>query len=210
MMRLLLIIVIVGLLGGTSFAEKRVALIIGNSHYEQAGVLQNPANDAADLSLALKRLGFDATELHNLEVRDFDRSVDAFVGAAQGADIALPFFAGHGLTIDGKGYLVPVDFRAYTLSGAFRELVPMTDLISRVEHAAKSSVLIFDACRDSPIAERFRRISVAQNRALPPKGLPPIPTSVLGSNTLVVFATAPGEIAKDGTGQRNSPFAAAY
>lgn len=190
-------------------AMTRVALVIGNSVYENSGTLNNPRNDAADVAAVLKKLDFDVTELHDLKIRGFDRALDEFGRKAEGADIALFFYAGHGLTIDKRGFLVPVDFAAESTSTAFRELVAIEAVISRIEHSAKASVIIFDACRDSPMAERLRRMSIAQNRALPPRGLPSIPTSVLGSNPLVVFATVPGEVAEDGVGQRNSPFASA-
>ena len=110
------------------------------------------------------------------------------------------------MQIDKRGYLAPVNLKAESESSALRELVAIQEVVSRIENAAKVSVIVLDACRDSPLQERLRRIAVEKNKALiPPKGLPPL--SVIGSNTLIVYATVPGETASDGTG-RNSPFTA--
>jgi formylglycine-generating enzyme required for sulfatase activity len=192
-------------IGRAAFAEKRVALVIGNSNYRLAP-LANPRNDADDLAAALKRLQFEVTEKKDLAVRDFDLALDGFIPTAQNADVALFFFSGHGVQIDKRGYLAPTDTKAETESSALRELVAIQEVVSRIENAAKVSVIILDACRDSPLQERLRRIAIEKNKALvPPKGLPPM--SVVGSNTLIVYATVPGETASDGVG-RNSPFTA--
>jgi uncharacterized caspase-like protein len=191
--------------GHSAFAEKRVALVIGNSNYALAP-LTNPTNDADDLAAALKRLQFEVTEMKDLTVRDFDRTLDEFIPKAQNADIALFFFSGHGVQIDKRGYLAPIDLKAESESSALRELMAIQEVVSRIENAAKVSVIVLDACRDSPLQERLRRIAVEKNRAaIPAKGLPPV--SVVGSNTLIVYATVPGETASDGAG-RNSPFTA--
>lgn len=201
----LLSVLILLLAAQSAFAEKRVALVIGNSDYALAP-LTNPMNDADDLTAALQRLQFDVTERKDLTVRDFDRALDEFIPKAQNADVALFFFSGHGVQIDKRGYLAPTDLKAESESSALRELEPIQEVVSRIENAAKVSVIVIDACRDSPLQERLRRIAVEKNRALvPPKGLPPV--SVVGSNTLIVYATVPGETASDGAG-RNSPFTA--
>lgn len=192
---------------GSPVSARKVALVIGNSDYQLAP-LTNPANDARDVAASLKRLGFEVTERQNLGIRAFDDTVDAFVDKAKGADTAILFFSGHGIQIDKRGYLAPTDIKAESESSALRELVNIQDLISRIENSAKVALVILDACRDSPLQERLRRISIEKRKTLGvDKGLPAI--SVLGSNTLVVYATAPGEIAADGTGQRNSPFTSA-
>lgn len=188
-------------------AGKRVALVVGNSTYPKAP-LTNPKNDAEDVAAALRRLQFEVMERRDMTVAAFDSAVDEFVEKAKDADVALFFFSGHGLQIDKRGFLVPVDFKAETESAALRELVAIPEVVSRVERAAKVSVVMLDACRDSPLHERMRRIAKEKDKSvLPTKGLPPL--SVLGSNTLVVYATVPGEVASDGSG-RNSPFTAAF
>ena len=188
---------------GAAAAEKRVALVIGNSNYEFAP-LDNPKNDAEDLAGALQRLDFEVTKGIDLTIAEFDRAVDKFTLTAKDADVALFYFSGHGVQIDKRGFLAPVGIKAESESSALRELVAITEVVSRIENAAKASVIVLDACRNSPLQERLRRFASEKDRGLiPAKGLPPV--SVTGSNTLVVYATAPGETASDGAG-RNSPF----
>ncbi len=189
-----------------AFAEKRVALVIGNSAYQHAPVLPNPKNDAEDMAAALGRLGFDVTILRDLNTAQFDSALDAFIAKAGGADIAFFFFAGHGLQIDKRGFLVPVDTKAESESGALRELVAIPEAVARIESAAKVSIIVLDACRDSPLHERLRRVMLRTRGLELPQGLPKF--EVTGSNTLVVYATAAGEAAGDGR-ERNSPFTGA-
>ena len=191
--------------GPAVFAGNRVALVIGNSDYALAP-LENPKNDADDVAAVLKRLQFIVTTRKNLTVREFDQVIDSFEATAKDAEVALFFFSGHGVQIDKRGYLAPVDIKAESESSALRELVAIQEIVSRIENAARVSVIVLDACRDSPLQERLRRVAIEKNRAiLPPKGLPPV--SVVGSNTLIVYATSPGETASDGS-SRNSPFTA--
>ncbi len=181
---------------GTRYAGKRVALVIGNSDYALA-TLANPRNDADDVAAALQRLQFEVAERKDLAVREFDQTIDEFIPRAKDADVALFFFSGHGVQIDKRGYLAPIDVKAESESSALRELVAIQEVVSRIENAAKVSVIVLDACRDSPLQERLRRIATEKNKALvPPKGLPPV--SIVGSNTLIVYATVPGETASDG------------
>jgi hypothetical protein len=187
-------------------AEKRVALVIGNSAYQTVPALANPKHDAEDIAAALTRLGFGVTLQRDLTTTAFDSALDAFVTKSAGADIAFFFYAGHGLQIDKRGFMAPVDAKLETESGALRELVAIQEAVSKIEHAAKVTVIVLDACRNSPLQERLRRVMRTADRdAAPVKGLPVV--SVTGSNTLVVYATVPGEVANDGTG-RNSPFTA--
>ena len=186
--------------------SKRVALVIGNSNYASRP-LDTPKNDADDITAALQRLHFDVAERKDLLVRDFDQAIDTFEAKAKDADVALFFFSGHGVQIDKRGYLAPIDVNLESESSALRGLESIQEVVSRIENSAKVSVIVIDACRDSPLQDHLRRIAVAKNRALlPPKGLPPV--SIVGSNTLIVYATVPGETAIDGDG-RNSPFSAA-
>ena len=202
--RVFLTVWVLAAAGQAAFAEKRVALVIGNSNYEIAGTLANPKNDADDVADSLKRLHFEVTKGLDLTTAQFDKAVDAFTAAAEDADVALFFFSGHGVQIDKRGYLAPVNVKIESESSALRELVAIQEIVSRTENAAKVSVILLDACRDSPLHERLRRIARDKNRGLVPlKGLPPV--SVVGSNTLIVYATVPGETASDGHG-RNSPF----
>ena len=191
-------------LASGAFAEKRIALVIGNATYINSPTLKNPKNDADDIAAALKRLSFDVSERLDLKLVQFDQDLEKFFSTAKDADIALLFYSGHGLQIERKGYLVPTNFKPESWTSAFRQLVAIQEIISKLEKAAKVTVIILDACRDGPIQERLLRFALEQNRStLTAKGLPPV--SIYGTNTLVVYATTPGNTASDGTG-RNSPF----
>jgi hypothetical protein len=190
-------------------AQGRVALVVGNSHYAAVGTLANPANDAEDVAAALIRLGFSTTLHLDLSTRQFDDALDSFLNRSKDAEVAIFFYAGHGLSIDKKGYLVPIDTTATTESRALRELVSIQEIVSRIEQASKASIIILDACRDNALSERVRRITNSETRGLQPPGRGLAPVTVIGSNTLVVYATVPGETANDGIDQRNSPFTAA-
>jgi tetratricopeptide (TPR) repeat protein len=186
--------------------SKRIALVIGNSNYALAP-LDTPKNDADDISAALRRLHFDVAERTDISVRDFDQAMDTFEAKAKDADVALFFFSGHGVQIDKRGYLAPIDVNLESESSALRGLESVQEVVSRIENSAKVSIIVIDACRNSPLQDHLRRIAMAKNRALlGPQGLPPV--SVVGSNTLIVYATVPGESALDGEG-RNSPFSGA-
>src|SRR5262249_20849785 len=121
-----------GATGQAAIADKRVALVIGNSKYQLAP-LPNPTNDADDIASALQRLGFDVAKEKDLTVREFDGALDEFIPRAKDADVALFFFSGHGVQIDKRGYLAPVDVKAETESSALRELESIQEVVSRIE-----------------------------------------------------------------------------
>lgn len=198
----------VAAMAGAGAAERRVALVVGNSTYAAPdNNLANPKNDATDIASALREIGFDVTETHDLTVSAFDKALLDFTAKAQNADIALFFYAGHGLQISGRSFLMPTDARMENEAGALRELMAIQDIVSKIENAAKVSIIVIDACRDNPLADKLRRRVGLENRTTNvAAGLAPL--SVIGSNTLVVYATVPGEVAKDGAG-RNSPFTGA-
>jgi WD40 repeat protein len=188
-------------------AERRVALVVGNSTYAKAEIsLANPKNDAADIASTLREIGFEVTEAPDLAVLAFDKALLEFTAKAHEADIALFFYAGHGLQISGRSFLMPTDAKLENEASALRELMAIQDIVAKVENAAKVSIIVIDACRDNPLADKLKRRVRAENRSVNvAEGLGPL--SVIGSNTLVVYATVPGEVAQDGAG-RNSPFMA--
>ena len=170
----------------SAWAEKRVTLVICNSNYSLAQ-LDNPKHDADDAAAALRRLQFGIAEEEDLTTGKIDDAIDAFEKAAKNADVALFFLSGHSVHIDKRGFIAPVKIKAESESSALRELVAIQEVILRIENAAKMSVIVLDACRDSPLQERFRHIAVEKNRDLiPPKGLPLV--AVMGSKKLVVYA----------------------
>jgi uncharacterized caspase-like protein len=186
-----------------AFAEKRIALAIGNSAYQHTSKLANPKNDATDMVTALRRLGFDLIiEGFDLDKANFDRKVRDFATALQGSDIGVFFYAGHGLQVAGQNYLVPVDATAETPSALDFEMVRL-DLIQRtMERETKTNVLFLDACRDNPLARNLARALGTRSMEIG-RGLASVEA---GSGTLVSFSTQPGNVALDGEG-KHSPFA---
>ena len=186
-------------------AASRVALVIGNSAYKNAIELANPRNDASDMVATLKSLGFEVLDGVDLDKAAMDRKVREFADVLPGAEAAVFFYAGHGLQVAGVNYLVPVDARLATAAGLDFETVRL-DLIQRaMEREARMSVLFLDACRDNPLARSLAR-SMGTRSGDIGRGLAPAESGV---GTLISYSTQPGNVALDGTGQRNSPFAAA-
>ncbi len=187
-----------------ALAQKRVALVIGNSSYQNATELKNPKNDAADMAAALSALGFQVISGTDLDKPGMDRLIRNFAVALVGADVGLFFYAGHGLQVAGNNYLVPVDASVDSAAGIDFELVRL-DLIQRqMERETRTNVLFLDACRNNPLARNLARAlgtrsgDVGRGLALAESGV----------GTLISFATQPGNVALDGDG-RNSPFTAA-
>jgi carboxyl-terminal processing protease len=185
-------------------AEQRVALVVGNSNYRHAGELRNPANDAADVAAALRKLGFEVIEGRELDKQGLEGKVRQFAQALKGADAAVFFYAGHGLQVGGQNFLVPVDAKLEDASGLDLETTRL-DLVQRVmEREAKTSILFLDACRNNPLMRNLARAMGSRSTEVG-RGLAPTES---GIGTLISFSTQPGNVASDGAG-RNSPFAGA-
>jgi uncharacterized caspase-like protein len=131
-------------------AEKRVALVIGNSAYRHAPVLDNPRNDAADMAAAAERLGFKVIKGIDLDKTGMDRTIRQFAEALKGASVGMLFYAGHGLQVSGRNYLVPTDAELKTAEALDFEMVGL-DVVQRImEAATETNILFVDACRDRP------------------------------------------------------------
>ena len=190
------------LTAGPAAAQKRVALVIGNGSYKHTAHLKNPANDAGDVAVALERLGFDVLrgiDLSHGGMRDIIRS---FSQKLNGADVALVFYAGHGLQVSGKNYLLPVDAQIETQADLEFGSIDLNLLLSFMEGQAKTSIVFLDACRDNPLGAKLSRGTRSTSVG---RGLAQVDTGV---GTLIAFATQPGNVALDGDG-RNSPFTSA-
>ncbi len=186
-------------------AERRVALVVGNSQYAYASTLPNPHNDAEDIASALGEVGFEVTVGYDLDQVKFAVTVAQFARALEGADVGLFFYAGHGLQIDGKNYLVSTQAKLENTFLVSSETMELDNIIRMMESKAGISLIFLDACRNNPLADNLKRNIAAVNRALTVgRGLAPIAP---GRDTLVAFSAASGEVAADGSG-RNSPFAA--
>ena len=187
-------------------AEKRVALVIGNSNYAQVPALPNPVNDANDIAAALKRAGFEVILGIDVDKREFDTKVRNFADLLENADAAIFFYAGHGLQVGGRNFLLPVDARVQTERDLDFDAVNLDFVLKQMElgRADKTNIVFLDACRDNPFAGNLAR-SMGTRSASIGKGLAQVDTGV---GTFIAYSTQPGNVALDGTG-RNSPFTAA-
>jgi uncharacterized caspase-like protein len=188
----------------TGHAEKRVALVIGNSAYQAVPNLPNPVNDASDVANLFKAIGFDIVETRrDVAMSDLRRAVSDFSDVAYDADIAVVYYAGHGLEVDGENYVVPVDARLTRGFDIDDEALSLDRILRAIEPARRLRLVILDACRDNPFVNTMRR-SVA-SRSIG-RGLARVEPTV--SDTLIAFAAKAGSVALDGE-SRNSPFATA-
>ena len=189
-----------------ALADKRVALVIGNSAYVQSSALPNPVNDASDMSAALRKVGFEVTLGLDVDKRGFDAKVREFARTLEGADVALFFYAGHGLQVGGRNYLVPVDARLQGERDLDFDTVGVDFILRQMElgREGKTNVVFLDACRDNPLSRNLAR-SMGTRSASVGQGLAQVQTGV---GTFIAYSTQPGNVAVDGQG-RNSPFTAA-
>jgi hypothetical protein len=186
---------------GQAVGAGRVALAIGNSAYQNTAPLTNPSNDARDVSASLQRLGFEVLEGRDLDKRSMERLIREFAIKLAGADIALFFYAGHGVQIAGQNYLVPIDAQLASEGDIDFESLPLSLVLKQMEREAKTSLILLDACRDNPLARTLAR-AMATRGGQVEQGLAEVRTGV---GTLIGFSTQPGFVAVDGPG-RNSPY----
>jgi uncharacterized caspase-like protein len=187
---------------GQSAADRRVALVIGNSAYQHVPSLKNPTNDASDLTAQLEALGFETFGGTDLDMLKMRGALIEFGRAAEAADVAAFFYAGHGLQIESTNYIVPVDAKLEFESEKDFWLVSLNAVMQQMERGSKTNIVFLDACRDNPFA---KQLGGGTRAAVPLKGLASIQT---GAGTFIAYATAPDDVASDGAG-RNSPFTAA-
>ena len=188
-----------------AFAAGRVALVVGNGTYAHIGRLPNPGNDAADMTAALTRLGFDVTTVRDAPRGAMTEALRVFTRASAGADVSLVFYAGHGLEMDGVNYLVPVDARLERDTDVRFEAVSLDDVLASTIGAGLR-VVILDACRNNPLARSMQRTGAS--RSVSRGSFGDLDDSLLGDETLVAYAAAAGTTADDGEG-RNSPYTSA-
>lgn len=174
---------------GASRPEQRVALVIGNGAYESAP-LRNPVNDARVMARALRELGFDVTEKENQTQKDMKREIQAFGQKLLKGGVGLFYYAGHGMQVNGRNYLIPVGASIEHEKQVEYEAVDAGAVLTEMDYARnRLNIVILDACRDNPFARSFR--SSAQGLA----------SLNAPSGTLIAYATAPGSVANDGPGE---------
>ena len=184
-------------------AEKRVALVVGNSNYKEAIALINPRNDAQDMAATLKDVGFEVIEAIDADKRGMDMALANFNRAAKGASVALFYFAGHGMQYNGSNYILPTDAKLEDDVGLRYEAISLDQVRAAVDEASGVKIMILDACRNNPLASRLARSVAGTTRALPmTRGLARIEQT---TGSVVAYATQANQVAEDGNG-RNSPF----
>ena len=202
-------IVVLGALtlaGPPALAETRVALVVGNGAYQTAPALANPVNDAHDVATALKAAGFTVIETDDAGKRQFDEAIRDFANHLANADVALLYYAGHGLQVGLQNYLVPIDAKLEHERDLEFEAVKLDVVLHQMEidRDGKITIVILDACRNNPLSRNLARSMGSRSTAVG-SGLAPAAT---GLGTFIAYSTQPGNVAVDGDG-RNSPFAKA-
>ena len=180
-------------------AAPRVALVIGNATYAHAPALANPLNDAADIGAVLERLDFSVTLVENAGHAALRKALLEFTLAASASEMAVVFYAGHGIEVDRRNFLVPVDARLASDEVVEFEAVPLELVLQAVERASGLRLVILDACRENPFAVQMQRAGATRSIG---RGLARLEPS---GDTLVAYAAKGGTMALDGAG-RNSPY----
>jgi uncharacterized caspase-like protein len=184
-----------------AFAGKRVALVLANSAYKNAPPLANPVNDGAVMARTLKDAGFDIVDSrHDLSAQDTRRALRDFGDLTRDADVAVIYYAGHGIEVEGSNYLVPVDARLERDTDVYDEALSLDRVLVAVEPAKQLRLVILDACRDNPFGKTMKRTLASRGIG---RGLARVEPT--GTNTLIAYSAKAGFTAQDGDGA-NSPF----
>lgn len=186
-------------------ADRRVALVIGNSEYREIPALKNPDKDAEDVSNTFRLAGFDVFVAKDLTKIEFEKQFRNYLAAADGADLAIVYYSGHGFQIGGENFLIPVDASLTNAADIEVQAVKLDDVLQQLRAKSKIQVIILDACRNNPFPRkdywlRDQLITAGDT------GLAQVKSSL---NTLIAFATEPGAVAYDGSGDL-SPFSSAF
>ncbi|QPF82887.1 caspase family protein [Bradyrhizobium genosp. L] len=200
----LTVAMLVATVGSVAAADRRVALVIGNSAYKSAPTLSNTISDATAIAGLLKSSGFEVVISRNdLGVVDFKRAVREFLLTAENADVAVVYYAGHGVEIGGTNYLIPVDAKLSRDYDIDDEAVALDRLIWALQPVRRLRLILLDACRDNPFPTRVRSAGLRSNMK---GGLGKLED--VSADTLVAYAAKAGSVSYDGDGV-NSPYATA-
>ena len=188
-----------------------MALVIGNGAYTHVKALPNPSNDARAVSKSLRGIGFVVTEGIDLDRSGMQNMIREFLRDAARSQVAIVYYAGHGVQVDGRNYLVPVDAQLKPGGSMTDVMMDMDSIMAGLDDQLRTNIFILDACRNNPMAPQVT--AAAAGRAIEAGVGLAAPSSLgsgstLGAGTLIAFATAPGKVALDGEGS-NSPFSAA-
>ncbi|KAJ55887.1 hypothetical protein ACMU_08955 [Actibacterium mucosum KCTC 23349] len=194
-------------ISGQAMAEKRVALLIGNSAYQHTVQLKNPSNDAKAMAAKLRSLGFETVEGYDLDFLGMRSKAREFASLAQGSDVALFFYAGHGIAVNGTNYIVPVDAQLSDPTAVDFETVPVDMITDQMKYGNGVNLVLLDACRDNPMATQLSAVGATRSMRVG-AGLAEMGLDNAGEGLAIAFATSPGAVAEDGQGE-HSPFTTA-
>ncbi|WP_420335559.1 caspase family protein [Roseibium sp.] len=192
------------LFASSAMSEGRHVLLIGNSEYSYAPLLENPSNDTEVLAQSFERLGYEVTRLTDLTRAATTTALREFRNATTGAETAIIYFAGHGIEVDGKNYMVPTDAALRSDLDVEFEGIPLELLVAAVSGADGLSIVVLDACRDNPFAAQMTRSGGTRSIGRGLGGVEPT-----RRNQLIAYAAKAGTVAYDGDGDM-SPYAAAF
>ncbi|MEL6965520.1 MAG: caspase family protein, partial [Pseudomonadota bacterium] len=182
--------------GSSSLAQERIALIIGNSGYEYADVLPNPTNDATAIGAALEAVNFDVDVRTDLDQRDMQAALRDFGLKAETAEVAIVYFAGHGIQVADNNYILPVDAQLRRERDLIYEATPLDVLMAEVAQARQLGMVILDACRNNPLADNLRQsLGPVRSKLV---GLGMARVEDVPPDTLVAFSTRFNQLAYDG------------
>ncbi|UDF29021.1 UNVERIFIED_ORG: caspase family protein [Roseateles sp. XES5] len=202
------IVVLLCLVGRIPFAYAastgKVALVIGNAKYAEVAALKNPENDAVDMAAALSEIGFDVTVKLNADIETFDDALGEFQQKAEGSEVAVIFYAGHGIEFENRNYLLPVDAALEKESQIRYKTLELERLEEAVSGASKLRMVFLDACRNNPFADRIQARG-GKSRSVIGRGLAKVEPI---DGTVIAYSAKGGTTASDGDG-RNSPYTAA-
>src|SRR5215472_2796428 len=196
-------VALIALLTHPASAERRVAFVVGNGAYRHTTTLPNPPLDAKAMAALLRNVGFDVVEGVDLDRSGMTARLSEFAVKTQGADVALLFYAGHGIAMNGKNYLIPVDADLNSeFDVKFGAAIDVDVTLDQTMADAKVKLVFLDACRDNPFADKIRSASRTRSVTV----LSGLAEMRSGEGTLIAFATGPGQRALDGKMGENSPF----
>jgi hypothetical protein len=178
-----------------SYVEKRLALVIGNADYKNSTPLQNPLNDAKAIAKALREVGFTVLLYLDADLKSMKVAMDEFGEKLKNFNIALFYYAGHGMQVKGNNYLIPIDASLKVEQDAYYDCIDAGQVLGKMESAGTSTnIVILDACRDNPFARSWSSRSAGSAG----KGMAFMDAP---SGSIVAYATSPGKTASDGTGK---------
>jgi len=185
-------------------AERRVAFVVGNSHYTSVPQLNNPDNDAQAVAAALKSEGFEVVSALDLDRTDFDKALQRFIRSLPGAELSVLYYSGHGIQVGGDNRIIPIDAKLKDPADLEVETINVKTIISYMQQNSKTQLVYLDSCRNNPFQSRSFLVGPEKQMAVAGVGLAPLTTA---PSSLIAYSTQPGAVAEDGTGDK-SPFTA--